>query len=168
MHAPQYQSQFPNDLEGFVLLRDYNCDGKKDFFTYAPGGFEIYRNDFDTSLKWTLMTDLLLADFFGINESNAFIIPNDVPSIEDLDNDGDLDIISFGIGSSKNTMVYYRNLSMENYGTCDSLDFEFSTTCWGNVAEPPVSQILIYQLCKGGGSQGRFPAGPSGFYVANH
>ena len=32
IYAPEYESKFPNDLKNWVLLRDYNNDGKKDIF----------------------------------------------------------------------------------------------------------------------------------------
>ena len=41
--APQYVYCFPR-LHDWVLLRDYNCDGKADIFTYTIAGFGIYKN----------------------------------------------------------------------------------------------------------------------------
>src|SRR5690606_26054989 len=32
-YAPEYEAMFPEELENWVLLRDYNCDGLKDIFT---------------------------------------------------------------------------------------------------------------------------------------
>ena len=42
-HAPEYISNFP-ELHDWVLLRDYNCDGKMDIFTYSSGGMSVYKN----------------------------------------------------------------------------------------------------------------------------
>ena len=37
-HAPEYRKKFPAGLHDWVLLRDYNCDGKEDIFTYSYSG----------------------------------------------------------------------------------------------------------------------------------
>ena len=34
---------FP-ELHDWVLLRDYNCDGKEDIFAYTNAGFTVYKN----------------------------------------------------------------------------------------------------------------------------
>lgn len=148
-HAPDYELDFP-DLQGFALLRDYNCDQKADIFSYVPGGFKLHKNTSTNSLKFEQVSNLLRASYFGQFQSNMYVIPNDVASIEDIDNDGDLDIISFGIGTTENFMVYHRNLSMDTYGVCDSLTFEFASECWGQVVEPSTSQMLQQATCKKG------------------
>ena len=35
---------FFGELHDWVLLRDYNCDGQEDVFTYSQAGFAVYRN----------------------------------------------------------------------------------------------------------------------------
>ncbi|MCB0779375.1 MAG: hypothetical protein KDC03_07565, partial [Flavobacteriales bacterium] len=54
--------------------------------------------------------------------ANLFVTQVDVPGIVDVDGDGDLDVLTFSIFGSY--MEYHKNLSMELYGTCDSLTFE--------------------------------------------
>ena len=44
IYAPEYESKFPNDLKNWVLLRDYNNDGKKDIFSYVSGGIGVWKN----------------------------------------------------------------------------------------------------------------------------
>ena len=43
-YAPQYETEFPSDLHDWALLVDYNCDGKKDIYTYAIGGARVFKN----------------------------------------------------------------------------------------------------------------------------
>ena len=43
VYAPEYESQFPA-LQSWALLRDYNCDGKKDIFSYVSGGIGVWEN----------------------------------------------------------------------------------------------------------------------------
>src|SRR5690606_460047 len=40
--APDYESLFPADLYNWLLLRDFNCDGKKDIFTGDALGMKVY------------------------------------------------------------------------------------------------------------------------------
>ena len=45
-YAPQYISKFPK-MKEFAILRDYNCDGKEDIFTYSTtgaAGLAVYTN----------------------------------------------------------------------------------------------------------------------------
>ena len=42
-YAPQYAAKFPKKLIDWMLLVDYNGDGKEDIFTAIPGGVKIYK-----------------------------------------------------------------------------------------------------------------------------
>ena len=43
-YAPEYENKFPSGMMNWCLLKDYNCDGKQDIFTYTPGGIKVYTN----------------------------------------------------------------------------------------------------------------------------
>ena len=43
-YAPDYESLFPPEINSFVILRDYNCDGKKDLFTFGQIGVLVFQN----------------------------------------------------------------------------------------------------------------------------
>ncbi len=126
VYAPQYRKCFPPGLYGWVLLRDYNCDGKKDIFTGMNSSFAVYRNDYDsTGLKFTFMK--------AFDASFCYIFNNDIPAISDLDNDGDLDILTFdGVGLF---MQYFKNISIDSFHTCDSLTYVHAEQCWGSFEE---------------------------------
>jgi hypothetical protein len=127
VYAPQYRKCFPAGLSGWVLLRDYNCDGKKDIFTSQNLSFAVYRNDYSVSngLKFTLVKTF--------DATFCYIINADIPAIADMDNDGDLDILSFD--PTGVYMSYYKNLSIDSFGTCDSLTFIHAEHCWGSFSE---------------------------------
>lgn len=129
-----YESVYPlNDLHDWALLRDYNCDGKPDIFSYGLGGARVFRNTSSGStLSFQLVTNLVYSNYQP-TISNLYITQVDVPGIEDIDYDGDLDFITFSIFGSY--LEYHRNLSMELYGTCDSLEFEIRNRCWGFFSE---------------------------------
>jgi hypothetical protein len=42
--APEYEALFPDGIYNWMLLRDYNCDGKKDIFTGDVLGMKVYMN----------------------------------------------------------------------------------------------------------------------------
>lgn len=41
-YAPSYVNEFP-ELGNWAILRDYNCDGKKDIFSYVSGGVGVWK-----------------------------------------------------------------------------------------------------------------------------
>jgi len=143
IYAPKYRTNFPN-LHDWVLLVDYNCDGKNDIFTYSSGGMAVYLNTSTTELEFTLITPLVLSDY-GSNNLNIYISPVDIPAIADIDYDGDLDVLTFSILGG--FVEYHKNMSMELYGNCDSLVYEFSESCWGLFYEGLNSYILNCPSC---------------------
>ena len=161
-YDPQYESKFPN-LHDWALLRDYNCDGKEDIFSYSDigGGFKVYKNTstIANGLQFTLVTPLQFSVYNPPNNSssyNLYISSVDIPSIEDIDNDGDLDIITFAITGTY--MEYHQNKSMELFGTCDSLKFEMKNRCWGYAAESPYSNVFsLHDTCFGNVPNPEFP-----------
>jgi len=149
-HAHQFRSKFPI-LQNWALLADYNCDGKEDIFTEAPGGVAVYRNDFNATegLRFTLVSSLLQTQ--GPNGLiNLFVPPADIPAITDIDNDGDLDLLTFGVSGT--LVEFHKNNSMENNGNCDSLSFVLQDACWGRFAENGLNNDIILGVsCLTGG-----------------
>jgi len=144
VHAPQYEVQFPK-LYSWALLRDYNCDGKMDIFTetdynsqpdpsvyISSNGLRVLRNVSTTAgvLQWkqdkNQLKDMGVADLppFNLNLSIA-----DINAIDDIDGDGDLDLLIMPNG--KNVITYYQNMSKELKYGCDSLLFKYRDECWG-------------------------------------
>lgn len=131
-------------LREWALMRDYNCDGLPDIFSYGNGGIKIHRN-IGTPTLWnfTVATnDLQSFSDFGNNSyfSSLYVSSVDLPLIEDLDNDGDLDVLTFGLNGDK--IEFHKNLSMEFNGTCDSLHFALKNRCWGYLAEASFDNTL--------------------------
>jgi hypothetical protein len=130
-YAPEYNLLFP-DLEDWVLLRDYDCDGQIDVFTSNNGAIRVYKNsnaseELNFSLIGTILTDR------GTGPTNLYVSSVDIPHIGDLDFDGDLDILTFSIIGSH--VEWHKNNSIEKFGSCDSLDFTLEDDCWGDFSE---------------------------------
>lgn len=147
-HDPSYNKLFP-DLHDWAILRDYNCDGKMDIFSYSSGGMAVYKNTSTTSLTFELQTNLLFSDYnpdTTPNYINLYVSSADIPAIDDIDGDGDLDVLTFSITGSY--VEYHKNLSMDKYGTCDSLDFQLNNKCWGFFKENLTSNsVTIRDTC---------------------
>ncbi len=147
-YNPEFIQHFP-EVHDWVLLRDYNCDGKMDIFTYSSGGMAAYKNTSSSQLEFTLDTALIYSDFNpdgAPNFVNLYISSADIPAIDDIDNDGDLDILTFSITGSY--IEYHKNLSMEKNGDCSQLDFQLNNKCWGFIKENASgNSVTLYDTC---------------------
>lgn len=151
--APEYVELFPF-IEGWAILRDYNCDGMMDIFTYGAGpfgGIDLYKNvsTIPNGLQFQLVQHLIEANTTP-NSTNIYddikITVVDIPAIRDIDNDNDLDILVFDVGGT--TVEWYRNLSQETFGVCDSLTYRLEERCWGFFEEHTLnSTITLNTTC---------------------
>ena len=130
-YAPEYNILFP-ELEDWVLLRDYNCDGKMDIFTSGNGAILLYENLATSEALSFQLVETILTDR-GSGPTNLYVSSVDIPHIGDLDFDGDLDILTFSIIGSH--VEWHKNNSIEKFGSCDSLDFTLEDDCWGDFSE---------------------------------
>lgn len=151
VHAPWLESRYPA-MHDWALLADYNCDGKEDIFTYTNGGFAVYKNisDIANGLQFQLVTSLVRSVYIPPNGTpyNLYVSSVDVPAITDIDNDGDLDIVTFGILGSY--IEYHQNQSMDSFGVCDSLVFHLKNACWGYASENALNNsFMLYDTCMG-------------------
>ncbi len=145
-YAPQYAAQFPQ-LSSWVLMRDYNCDGKNDIFTYYSGssGVTLYKNtSHNGQLEFTHVTDELATK----DGQRLYNLSLDIPVIDDLDGDGDLDFLSFG--SLGGYIEMYRNERVEDGDPCDSMRFKYVDYCWGSFAEAgTTNEVFLGDNCFG-------------------
>jgi Secretion system C-terminal sorting domain/FG-GAP-like repeat len=132
VYAPQFIDKFP-EVHNWMIMADYNCDGKEDIFSYSYyGGMEVYRNDFSiaTGLRFTQVSSLVYSTYLGGSFANLYVAPNSLPVLVDVNGDGDMDVLTFRLlGVS---VEYHENQSMELYGFCDSLRFSQVADCFGH------------------------------------
>lgn len=151
-YAPEYEILFPSEISTFAVLRDYNCDGKKDLFTFGQIGIFVFQNVTQAGkpLSWkklsfynsetSLHSEVLLTK--GFYMTNLLPGTNDLPNFVDMDGDGDLDVLNMKFVNPSQA-EYHKNFSMELYGTCDSLALVRQTQQWGNFLECSCGKIAF-------------------------
>ncbi|MBE0640122.1 MAG: T9SS type A sorting domain-containing protein [Bacteroidales bacterium] len=153
--AGQISYQFNPGLSGnlphfddWVIFTDYNMDGLNDIFTYSKGfaGIKVYRNNGpEATDQFELVVSPYLTSFQGSGYVNILTTYVDYPAIVDIDDDGDLDILTFwGLGSF---VELHTNESMEHFGVPDSLIYRKTENCWGRFAESDESNQLYLDTC---------------------
>lgn len=149
-YAPDYACHFPKLLE-FVLLRDYDQDGAADIFcsSLQPSSQEmqVFRGYYEGNvLKFAPFVfhypDCPECDTRYIwypDEVPGFwnnlpVSKSDYPAVDDVDGDGDLDIICFE-ASLTTSMFFVKNISVESGYGLDSLKFVLVENCYGKFTE---------------------------------
>ncbi len=136
-YSPQYEKLFPKIID-WMLMLDYDADGKVDIFSAAPGGVRVYKNVSGTAtgLRFELKENSLLCDYGSII-TNLYVEQQDIPAILDVDDDGDIDILTFSksIDTSGESIYWYKNLSIENFNRKDTFIYEVGKECWGRFRE---------------------------------
>src|SRR5687768_12072440 len=56
-YAPEYEALFPEGMEWWVLLRDFDGDGRKDLFTGNATGTWMYKNEPPVNGRLTFATN---------------------------------------------------------------------------------------------------------------
>lgn len=144
---PELSLNFP-DLKAWALMRDYDCDGRRDIFTYSPlgGSFAVYRNTGtpETGISFELVNESVQS-YYAFNatqfSTNIYVSSQDIPAVFDFDGDGDLDILTFGVNG---TMVeLHLNFSIENTGVCGLDNYELKNKCYGRFVEGSESNGII-------------------------
>ncbi len=135
-YSAAYSALFPA-CQNWALLRDYNCDGKADIFCSTPNGIGVYQNIGTTSApSFSLVKQTVLSDYNpGGNPYlvNIYSSPVGFPGIADVDNDGDIDVLSF---SPQGIFIqFHKNMSKERYNHCDSLVYIIDNYCYGKISE---------------------------------
>jgi hypothetical protein len=150
-YAPQYEELFPSGLNNWALVRDYNFDSIPDVFTHGTGGTKVYKGSYVNGL---LHFDLVCPQLQYSDDTfrtNIWTNLEDIPVFTDVNHDGDLDVLTFGVFGAR--VEYYENQTKEHAGdphyAFDSLRFENVSLCWGNFSENTSNAVVLNTSCKG-------------------
>ncbi|HHS95937.1 MAG TPA: hypothetical protein ENJ45_05040, partial [Phaeodactylibacter sp.] len=149
-YAPEYARHFPK-CTNWVLLRDFDEDGAMDIFAYsdAPGidGIIVYKGYYENNALhferfhfYNNEYDLIYFPLSNGVLTNLYISTEDYPAVDDIDSDGDLDIITFGNGGGY--IYWFRNTSVEDGFGKDSLIFVLEDDCLGHAYESGITGCL--------------------------
>lgn len=156
-YAPEYEQAF-SGFSQWMLMKDFDCDGIEDVFTYNIGAIDYYKGKYDSlnHLVFDSVTYFDYTSFSGILP--IFVSSIDIPAVEDINNDGDLDVLTFDqLGG---VVGYYENQSQELSGTCaDTIYFERLENCWGTFYELTTTNVVALDTC-GGFKREQSSAGP--------
>lgn len=158
-----YEAYFPERIYSFLKLVDYNRDGTPDLIDRGLQGYRIHSGHYTTGadkhLEFRFYKDLRFQ--IGSGTENAYSEPGDIPIVYDVDNDNDIDFLSFYIGGK--TLHFYRNCQVEEGLPPDSIKICFADKCWGRfrqyidrtqVLNDPCTENSYGTTCKGCGNDG--------------
>lgn len=145
----EFTGSFPH-IQQWMKIRDFNQDGLPDIFasTNEPGiqGIDVYRGvDDNGQLAFEQMAfSQGQYDLIYIFVNNAFTPMYaawiDIPAFEDVDGDGDIDILVFEPGGK--FVHYFKNTSLEQGLGLDTLDFVWEDICWGKFFENELNEEI--------------------------
>ena len=140
-YAPEYEMSFP-ELQEWALLRDFNGDSIMDIFSYSTTGvpgIDVYQGMRDqdqiTFVKKVFNNPVGVIGYPTASGAvtNVYVAATDIPALDDIDSDGDLDILTFQSDGTK--LYYYRNMDIERGLPAGSFDFVLEDKCWGKMVE---------------------------------
>ena len=133
-YAPEYDVFFPKGLADWAVVRDYDKDGVPDIFALVGNvNVEVYHGSRlpGGGLSFTKIKDRLIYKYGASGIDGVYAMLDDLPIFMDMDHDGDMDIM--GLESTGTRLCLYQNMSQEmGYGN-DSLIYNLTNGCWGNI-----------------------------------
>ncbi len=160
--APAFAKYFPA-CTNFALLRDFNGDGIADLFTHLSipiKGMLVYRGYYDAEnhLAFEQVTfsqnnyNAIPAFQSGSGWAQLWVADGDVPAVDDVDGDGDMDILSFDLSGVY--VQFFENQSQQMGYGADSIIMHMTDPCWGKFYESAFSQEVSLsddpQVCADG------------------
>lgn len=131
-------------VHSWMLVRDFNNDGIPDIFTQGLHGIAVFEGKqvgnkivFEPLSGSSFIDDSLIFHNRSGGTTNIYHAVTDIPIIEDIDGDGDLDILTFEISGTY--LYFYENRADE---TGQLLDYVLQHNCWGYFAENLFSEEI--------------------------
>jgi hypothetical protein len=144
-YDPKYEANFP-PISYYMILKDYNCDNVPDLYEKGLFGVAVHKGYYQNNeLKFTFFKDLFFPGFNG--PVNVYVQPSDIPSVVDIDKDGDLDLMSYDVLGTQ--IALYKNMRVEDGLPCDSIRMVLADNCWGKFYQGLNRAVNLNIACKG-------------------
>lgn len=140
VYAPELIALLP-PISSWILTRDFNGDGRKDIFTAHPLGISLYIN-LPQGFELFSQSPLLSRGNFG--NTNIYLTDDDIPAIDDIDSDGDLDILA--MLTSGTQIVFHKNMQVELGASADTLIFQQENNHWGDIRICGCDAVVNYTV----------------------
>ncbi|PHN05653.1 T9SS type A sorting domain-containing protein [Flavilitoribacter nigricans] len=143
--APEFVAGFP-EITHWMLLRDYNGDGIMDIFAYADQNFDavmVFTGYYENGqirferFQFDAPRNVIYVPRAGGGSNQLYVSTIDYPAVDDVDCDGDLDILTFNLVGGY--VELYANQSVERGFGQDSLIYRLQEDCWGGFFESGIS-----------------------------
>lgn len=148
-YAPRYDYMFPRELRDWAVIRDYNRDGVGDIFALTSNSdimvFKGYRTTY--GLGYTKIYDRLNYTIPGFQADHIWTFMDNLPIMQDIDHDGDLDVLASDIAGGS-TLNFYQNQAVEGGMNADSMVFVRVSNCWGHFIENSNDCGVTLASCK--------------------
>lgn len=149
-YAPQYESRFEQcECTNWALAADYNCDGRMDIVCGDNSYIDAYKQvEKDGEIYFESDYQNISSTFISGFFLRIFCASTDLPAIVDVDDDGDMDILTWKLGA--NNIEWHRNYGLEELGRCDTLYFKEEAACYGHFSEDLFSNnINLHDTTRG-------------------
>lgn len=144
-YAPQFETVFP-EIENWAFAIDWNCDQIPDIFTFRKDNrASLYTGARPNGdLEFSLTQDTVKYEESSFI-FDLFVNKIDIPCFIDVNEDGDLDVLTFHPAGG--FLEYFENRSIERYGNCDHFELELVDKCWGRFYESGLNRTLELDTC---------------------
>lgn len=145
----KYIKNFP-EVYSWVLLKDYNKDGIRDLFTASlitqgVQGIQVHKGLPNGRYELVRMPEFSHDVLFVTHQSGrrlqVYVTSDDIPSIVDVDGDGDLDVLTFE--NQGGHIYWYKNIAVEEGLGLDELEFVLEDRCWGGFEEAENDESIM-------------------------
>lgn len=164
----KFEGNFPENITGYMKLIDFNRDGIPDLVHRHWAGVGIFYGYYSNNeLKFRYYKDLYYNSNGPSGWVNAYVAPGGIPGMDDIDGDGDIDIIAYDVNGNQITM--YRNCSIEDSLPADSISVCLKDWCFGRTRQFYVREQALGVGCDQSGTscKGCEKSGAKGTHGSN-